>query len=49
MTREALSRNHRATVCLMPGEYVSWSVLLEGSETPRKVGFVTMALVWENV
>ena len=49
--RGAPSRNHRVTVWSRAtgGCCVSWPEPFEGSGTRRKVGFVTMALVWENV
>ena len=51
LTRGAPSRNQRITVWSRAtgGCCVSWPVPFEGSGTRRKVGFVTMALVWENV
>ena len=51
LTRGAPSRNHRVTVWsrAIGGCCVSWPEPFEGSGTRRKVGFVTMALVWENV
>ena len=50
LTRGAPSRSHWITVWSRAtgGSCVSWPVPFEGTGTRRKVGLVTIALVWEN-